>query len=99
VVILFADPVPPALAEVSVVHRPIEPLSATIQVNDTVHLAGETLTITKVGEIAGTNLDQLGHIVLYVNQPAQRLLPGAVHAVGTLTLPRPEETVEFRSGS
>jgi PTS system glucitol/sorbitol-specific IIA component len=99
VVILFAEPVPEALADVSVVHRPSHLLSAPIQANDTVDVAGETLTITAVGDIAGDNLEQLGHVVLYIDQPDQKLLPGAVHATGTLTLPKPEQVIEFRSGS
>jgi glucitol/sorbitol PTS system EIIA component len=99
VVILFAEPVPDALADVSVVHQPTHLLSAPIRVNDTVEVAGETLTVTAVGEIAKDNLEKLGHVVLYVNQADQKLLPGAVHATGTLTLPKPEQIIEFRSGS
>jgi glucitol/sorbitol PTS system EIIA component len=98
VVILFAEPVPPALADVSVVHRPSHLLSRPIRVNDTVDVAGETLTVTAVGDIASDNLEKLGHVVLYVDQPDQKLLPGAVHATGKLTLPAPEQVIEFRSG-
>ena len=45
-------------------------------------LAGTELRIDAVGDLATKNLDDLGHIVLYVNQPDQKLLPGAVLATG-----------------
>jgi PTS system glucitol/sorbitol-specific IIA component len=99
VLILFADPVPEALAEVSVVHRPTHPLSGPVGVGDQITVANERLTITAVGDLAASNLEQLGHIVLYVNQPDQKLLPGAVHATGTLTVPKPDQVIEFRSAS
>jgi PTS system glucitol/sorbitol-specific IIA component len=99
VLILFAEPVPEVLAEVSVVHRPTHPLSAPISVGDTIEVGGETLTVTAVGDIAADNLEQLGHLVLYVNQPDQKLLPGAVLATGTLVLPKPEQSIEFRASA
>jgi glucitol/sorbitol PTS system EIIA component len=96
VLILFAEPVPEALAEVSVVHQPSKPLSTPISVGDEIQVADETLTVTAVGDIAASNLETLGHVVLYVNQSDQKLLPGAVHATGTLPLPEPDQVIEFR---
>jgi PTS system glucitol/sorbitol-specific IIA component len=98
VMILFAEPVPEALADVSIVHRPSQGLSAPIKVGDTVEVAGSQLSVTAVGEIAADNLRKLGHVVLYANQPEQKLLPGAVHAEGTLPLPQPDQIIEFRAG-
>lgn len=98
VIILFAEPLPDALAEVSVVHRPDhrEPGFA-IKVGDAVSFDGHELAVTAVGEIATKNLDELGHVVLYVDQPDQKLLPGAVHAAGDLPGPQPGHVIEFRS--
>jgi PTS system glucitol/sorbitol-specific IIA component len=98
VLILFAEPLPDALADVSVVHRPDhrDP-EFTINVGDTVSVAGQELAVTAVGDIATKNLDELGHVVLYVNQPDQKLLPGAVHATGDLPEPQPGDVIEFRS--
>jgi PTS system glucitol/sorbitol-specific IIA component len=100
VLILFAEPLPDALADVSVVHRPDrrDP-GFTIGVGDVVSIDGQQLTVTAVGDIATKNLDELGHVVLYVDQPDQKLLPGAVHATGTLPEPRPGHVIEFRSQS
>jgi glucitol/sorbitol PTS system EIIA component len=97
VIILFAEPVPDALAEVSIVHRPSQPLSGNaIRVGDTVSFGGQELEISAVGDLAATNLEELGHVVLYVNQPDQKLLPGAVHASDELPLPEPAQVIEFR---
>lgn len=98
VLILFAEPLPDALADVSVVHRPDhrDP-ELTIGVGDVVSVDGRELAVTAVGDIAAKNLDELGHVVLYVDQPDQKLLPGAVHATGELPEPRPGHVIEFRS--
>jgi PTS system glucitol/sorbitol-specific IIA component len=97
VVILYAEPLPDALADVSVVHRPDhrDP-HLTLGVGDVVSIGGQELTVTAVGDIATKNLDELGHVVLYVDQPDQKLLPGAVHATGGLPDPRPGHVIEFR---
>jgi PTS system glucitol/sorbitol-specific IIA component len=100
VIILFAEPVPEALAELSIVHRPEQPLSGhPISVGDTVSIGGHQVEITAVGDIAAKNLEDLGHVVLYVNQAEQKLLPGAVHATGELPLPEPNDIIEFRARS
>lgn len=100
VLILFGEPVPDALAEVSVVHRlggdkavgaadPIAP-------GDEVHLGEDSFTIDEVGDIANRNLADLGHIVVYVNSPDQTLLPGAVKATGAdLAVPAAGDTVSI----
>jgi PTS system glucitol/sorbitol-specific IIA component len=97
VLILFTEPVPEALADVSIVHRPSQELSAPINVGDIVEVAGSPLSVTAVGDIAADNLRKLGHVVIYANQPEQKLLPGAVHAEGTLPLPQPDQIIEFRA--
>ena len=100
VLILFGEPLPEALAEMSIVHRPTQTLSGpVISVGDTVSLAGTDLRIDAVGELAAKNLDDLGHIVLYVNQPNQKLLPGAVLATGDIPDLKAGDTIEFRSSS
>ena len=38
--------------------------------------------MAEVGERANANLAELGHVVVYANQPDQKLLPGAVKAAG-----------------
>ncbi|MFT4218362.1 MAG: PTS glucitol/sorbitol transporter subunit IIA [Micropruina sp.] len=81
--ILFGEPLPDALAEVSIVHRTRQAPSRPIQAGDTLELGGVALRLDEVGELANLNLTDLGHIVVYVNSPDQELLPGAVKASGS----------------
>jgi PTS system glucitol/sorbitol-specific IIA component len=100
VIILFGEPLPEALAEVSVVHRPSQTLQGhAIGVGDVVTIGDGELEITSVGDLATKNLDELGHIVLYVNQADQKLLPGAVNARGTLPVIETGQVIEFRARS
>ena len=100
VVILFGEPIPDALAEVSVVHRPSQTLQGhAISAGDRVLVGGQELRITSVGDLATKNLDELGHVVLYVNQADQKTLPGAVNATGDLTAVKVGQAIEFRAGS
>ena len=80
--ILFGEPLPDALAEVSLVHKTREAPSRPIRAGDTLELGGVVLAIDEVGDLANLNLTDLGHIVVYVNSPEQPLLPGAVKASG-----------------
>src|SRR3954452_17515127 len=83
VLILFGEPLPEALAEMSIVHRPSQKLGGhAINAGDVITVGGAELQITAVGDLAAKNLEELGHIVLYVDQPNQKLLPGAVLATG-----------------
>ncbi len=80
--ILFGEPLPDALAEVSLVHKTRQAPSRPIRAGDTLELGGVELAIDEVGELANLNLTDLGHIVVYVNSPEQELLPGAIKATG-----------------
>ncbi|WP_193104929.1 PTS glucitol/sorbitol transporter subunit IIA [Brachybacterium sp. FME24] len=82
VIILFGEPVPPALLDVSVVHEGGASPSREIAAGDAVTFGEQTFEVTAVGDKANANLSELGHVVLYVNQPDQELLPGAVLATG-----------------
>lgn len=100
VLIFFADPCPAALAEVSVVHKPAGPASRDPRPGDVLQLGEKSVRITKVGDLAASNLRELGHVVVYLD-PAEnvKLLPGAIHAHGTLELPGPGARLTLRTGS
>ena len=101
VLILFAEPLPDALAEVSVVHRPSQTLDGKrINVGDTV-----------VDRRAGAH-DHLGrrdrdeeprrarpHRALHQPARARRPLPGSVQADGDLPAVEVGQVLEFRAGS
>ncbi len=88
VVIFFGEPCPKELAEVSIVHTPTVPPQRDPRAGDVLRVGGSAVTLTAVGELAGENLRTLGHIVVYTDpEPDARLLPGAIHASGSIELP------------
>ena len=86
VLILFGEPVPPALADVSIVHDHAQAATRDIAPGDTFRCGEQTFQVDAVGNLANTNLRELGHVVVYVNQPDQDLLPGALLATGEAPL-------------
>ena len=101
VVIFFGEPCPAELAEVSVVHTvDHHHPQRDPQSGDVLRVGGSEVTITEVGEIAANNLRTLGHFVVYSDpEDSQKILPGAIHAKGTLTLPSAGVTIELIEGS
>lgn len=82
VLILFGEPVPDALADVSVVHAGVPQLARELAVGDQFIVGDQTYTIDEFGERACNNLNEIGHVVIYINQADQELLPGAIKATG-----------------
>lgn len=96
VLILFGEPVPPALADMSVVHAGATGLARPVQPGDSFTMAGQTYTVDEIGDRACANLTELGHVVIYANMPQQKLLPGAIKASGpTWTAPDVGTTMAF----
>lgn len=89
VYILFGEPVPPALADMAFVHNDAQPPTGDVQPGDRIHFGATELVVNEVGDIATKNLAELGHIVLYVDNQAQKLLPGAIKA-SSMELPNPQ---------
>lgn len=101
VVIFFAEPCPAELADVSIVHRVInaDP-QRNPEAGDMLRVGDSRLAITAVGALAGDNLRSLGHLVVYRNPDlSQSLLPGAVQAVGDLTVPPVGAVIELIAGA
>jgi glucitol/sorbitol PTS system EIIA component len=97
VMILFREPVPDELAEVSVIHAPNQDLAWPIERGDELVISDSPVTVTDVGNRADANLRELGHIVVYLNPVAGTdCLPGAVHATGDLKMPEPGDLLELR---
>ncbi|MGW4127252.1 PTS glucitol/sorbitol transporter subunit IIA [Amycolatopsis japonica] len=99
VVILYADPIPDALEEVSVVHVPAAKPGREVRVGDIFRLGDAEVELTAVGDRADENLRTLGHIVVYLNpDEGTSLLPGAVHGRGSVSLPVAGATLSLRGG-
>lgn len=100
VLILYAEPIPDALEEVSVVHAPTAPPAAPMRPGDLLTVDGTTVELIAVGERADENLRSLGHVVIYLNPGADTpLLPGAVHARGSVSLPAAGTRLRLTSGT
>lgn len=97
VFILFATPCPPALAEVAIVHGGHDGQFVDVHPGDRITFGEGVAEITEVGGSANENLDQLGHITVYLTGDGD-LLPGAVRAVGTLTAPQPGQVIRIDRG-
>ncbi len=95
VYILFGEPVPPALADLSIVHDDRTPGVPDIQPGDRLTIGAASMTIDAVGDISNKNLGELGHTVVYLNSAKQRLLPGAIKATGQAASPEPGQCIAF----
>lgn len=100
VLILFGEPCPEALAEVSVVHGEWSMAEGRDpRPGDRIRIGERELPLHAVGEIAGKNLRELGHIVLYrFLEDGPGLLPGAIHVNGDLPIPEPGDAIELLAG-
>ena len=77
ILVLFGSTAPEELAEFAVIHdggKLIEPIA----VGDTISINGEIFKILAVGEVANTNLENLGHLILKFNGQTEPEMPGDV---------------------
>lgn len=98
VYILFGEPVPAALADISIVHSGSQG-TANVEAGDTLWIGDVAVTIDEVGHRANQSLAELGHSVVYINVPQQKLLPGAMKATGDQRpVPRVGDRLAFARG-
>lgn len=96
VVILFGEPCPQELADVSVLHVASSPPQRDPRPGDTLRVADDVVTIEAVGGLAGENLRTLGHVVVYLDpEEGSSLLPGALHARGRIGAPPAGAVIEL----
>lgn len=97
VLILFSPPCPPALSDVSVLHQAVEPLARPPRAGDVLKMGEQSARLISVGEIAGDNLQKLGHVVVYFNKAeGEKTLPGALHIAGTFATPAAGAVIELQ---
>ncbi len=79
VLVLYADGAPPALAEVSVLHRvQDEVVGHTPSAGDAFTLGSLHTRITAVGETAWRKVKELGHVVINFNGATNAERPGEI---------------------
>lgn len=79
--ILFAEPVPPDIADYCAIHRPGD-FTIVLLPGQRAKINNATYRITAVGDVATANLKQLGHITLSFDGAIDAELPGTVHLCG-----------------
>ena len=77
ILVLFGASAPEELAEFAVIHDGVD-LVEPIEAGDTVSINNEIFKILAVGEVANTNLKNLGHLVLQWNGRTEPEMPGDV---------------------
>jgi PTS system glucitol/sorbitol-specific IIA component len=98
VFILFGEPVPDALAEVSVVHVADGPPRRPIEMGDRLVIGTTSASIEAVGQLASANLTELGHLTVYVGQSDDAVLPGAVRTGSAAFAPHVGDRIEIVGG-
>jgi PTS system glucitol/sorbitol-specific IIA component len=78
ILVFFGKDAPEELIEFSVIHDATK-LTAPIEPGDMVYLGKEDYKILAVGEVANTNLANLGHLILKFNGEEKARLPGDVN--------------------
>ena len=77
ILVLFGSNAPEELAEFSVLHDGTE-LAGTLSPGDIVLLGEYRYQVLAVGDVASTNLSNLGHLVLKFNGETEAEMPGDV---------------------
>lgn len=95
VFILFGEPVPDALAEVSVVHRATGSPKRPIRPGDRLVIGQVSAPIEEVGDLASANMAELGHLTVYVGQSDDGVLPGAVRTGAAVFAPQIGDHIEI----
>lgn len=85
VLVFFGSQAPEELAEFAILHDG-KTLTGQLQPGDTIFLGDEDFAVLAVGEVANTNLANLGHLVVKVNGQSEPEMPGDV-CVETKPLP------------
>jgi PTS system glucitol/sorbitol-specific IIA component len=77
ILVFFGQGAPPELAEFSVLTEPCE-LAEDVEPGDWIVIGEQRYQVTAVGDVANTNLRNLGHLVLKCNGLTEPELPGDV---------------------
>ena len=77
ILVFFGDNAPPELVEFSIIHDG-KKLKENVEPNDAIFIDDQDYKILAVGEIANTNLRNLGHLIMKFNGKTKVELPGDV---------------------
>ncbi|WP_413730061.1 PTS glucitol/sorbitol transporter subunit IIA [Sodalis sp. RH22] len=81
-IITFAEGAPAEVAEYCFIHRPNINLEAPFNPGSLITIGEQSWLVTAVGEVAETNLRELGHITVRFDGAIKAEFPGTVHVEG-----------------
>jgi glucitol/sorbitol PTS system EIIA component len=77
ILVFFSDEAPPELREFSIIHDG-KKLRDNVVPNDIIVIDKNSYKVLAVGEVANTNLSNLGHLIIKFNGQNEPKLPGDV---------------------
>jgi len=92
--VFFHDDAPTELAEFALLHHAAAP-HTPIAAGQVLEIDGQRFAVTAVGDVANTNIRNLGHMVLKANGMTEPELPGDV-CIEALPLPPPSVGTTIR---
>jgi len=78
ILVFFGKDAPPELVEFSILHDG-EQLIEPVSVGDSVYIGEDQFKVLSIGEVANTNLANLGHLILKFSGEKEARLPGDVN--------------------
>lgn len=94
ILVFFGKNAPEELVEFSIIHDASE-LVEPLDVGDSIFLGDEQFNILSIGDVANTNLANLGHLILKFNGETEARLPGDVN-VELRSVPEIRVGLEFK---
>lgn len=94
ILVFFGKNAPEELVEFSIIHDASE-LVEPLEIGDTIFLGDEQFKILSIGDVANTNLANLGHLILKFNGEIEAQLPGDVN-VELKEVPEIKVGLEFK---
>ncbi len=94
ILVFFGKNAPEELVEFSIIHDASE-LVEPLNVGDSIFLGDEQFNILSIGDVANTNLANLGHLILKFNGETEARLPGDVN-VELRSVPEIKVGLEFK---
>jgi PTS system glucitol/sorbitol-specific IIA component len=94
ILVFFGKNAPEELVEFSIIHDASE-LVEPLEIGDTIFLGDEQFKILSIGDVANTNLANLGHLILKFNGEIEARLPGDVN-VELKEVPEIKVGLEFK---
>jgi PTS system glucitol/sorbitol-specific IIA component len=94
ILVFFGKNAPEELVEFSIIHDASE-LVEPLNVGDSIFLGEEQFNILSIGDVANTNLANLGHLILKFNGETEARLPGDVN-VELRSVPEIKVGLEFK---